>query len=354
MIKPSHDNERPLRYGIVGVGGWGTKRRASLRAAGGFEIVGGVDVRREAFDEAAREEGRSIAQYPSVGALCEDSSIEAVFICTPAQLHVEQAMTAARAGKAIFTEKPLGPDPVACRELVRYCEAHHIPHGHGFSMRFTPHWQHVKTILDSGQLGRIVSVSAATMSTAGLYFPPDNWRFRAGENPGGPLFQCGIHKIDLLRFLFGDGRWISGVKRSDFTNSPTEDSMILLGEFGGVTCTLHCHYVASYRHAIEIYGTDGDLFITDHPPRIEIKRTDLKSFHEPVIDITADVPRSDAETQALRDFAMAVRQRRQPIMNGRDGLRAVELVVEAASVAVEHRHLVDGSNPNHSQSGKTR
>ena len=326
---------QPVRYGIVGVGGFGGYRRQSLRQASGFEIIGGVDLRAEVFSQAEKEEGRALKQYPSLEALIADPRIEAVFISTPAHLHVEQAMLAAQAGKAIFVEKPLGHDPKACLELVEYCEKHNIPHGHGFSSRYKPLWQYVKQILDSGALGRVISVSAATMHAGGLAFPPDDWRFLAGRNPGGPLFQCGIHDIDNLRFLLGEGRWLAGYVNRTVTPSPTDDAYVLIGTFGGVPVTLHSLYVAAYRHVMEIYGTKGDLFINDQPEKLEQKFTDLKTDFEPVFDIREKIPPTDAEGNSLRDFAAAVREKRQPKMNGREGLKTLELVFAATKRATE-------------------
>jgi predicted dehydrogenase len=325
----------PVRYGIIGVGGFGKHRRQTLRQAGGFEMLGGMDVRGEALVEAEKEEGRPLQRYVSVEALAADPRIEAVFISTPAYRHVEQAMTVAKVGKAIFVEKPLGHDPKTCLELVEYCEKKHIPHGHGFASRYKPIWQYVKQLLETRTLGQVVSVSAATMHAGGLAAPPDNWRFLAGKNPGGPLFQCGIHEIDNLRFLFGEGQWLAGYVHRTITPSPTDDSYVLLGAFGGVPVTLHSHYVAAYRHAMEIYGTKGDLFITEYPQKLEQKFTDLKSGFEPVFDIQEKIPPTDAEGDSLRDFAAAVRERRQPKMNGREGLKTLDLVFAATKIATE-------------------
>jgi predicted dehydrogenase len=322
-----------VKYGIVGVGGFGAQRRERLRKCGAFEIVGGVDIREEAFTKAESEEGCPLKHYASVEELVTDSAIEAVFISTPASLHVPQAMLAAKAGKAVFCEKPLGPNRDECLALVEYCEQNRIPHGHGFSARFMPLWQEVKRIVNAGTLGQVVSVSAATMHTGGLAFSGDNWRFKAADNPGGPLFQCGIHKLDTLRFLFGEGRWLAGVVNRTITASPTDDAYVLLGEFGGIPTTFHSHYVASYRHAMEIYGTKGDLFITEFPDKLEHKITDLTSGFEPVHNLTEKIPPTDAEGDELRDFANAVRERRQPAMSGREGLKSLDLVFQAAMFA---------------------
>lgn len=319
------------------MGGFGGARRKTLRDAGCFEIVGGIDVRDDIFGIAEKEEDKKIKRYPSVEAMAADPEIEAVFISTPAHLHVEQAMIAARAGKAVFVEKPLGHDRAANLELVEYCEKNNIPHGHGFSSRFFDLWRHVKKMLEDGTLGKIVSVSATTMHAGGLAGSPDNWRFVGDRNPGGPLFQCGIHKIDLLRFLFGEGKWLAGYVNRTITASPTDDAYVLLGEFGGVPTTLHSHYVAAYRHAMEIYGTKGDLYITEYPVKLEYKATDLTAGFEPVYNIIEKVPKTEAELESLRDFAQAIREKRQPKMSGREGLISMDMVFAAVKVATEIR-----------------
>lgn len=326
---------KKVRYGIAGVGGFGAKRRQTLRESGAFTILGGVDPQSDTFIKAEEEEGVALKRYASIEEMVADPQIEAVVISTPAALHVPMAMIAARAGKAIFCEKPLGHDHAECLELVTYCEQNKIPHGHGFGSRYAPIWQEVKRYLHEGVLGEIVSVSAASMQTSGLALEADNWRFEPKKNPGGPLYQCGIHKIDILRFLFGEGRWLSGVVQRRITATPTDDAYVLLGEFGEVPTTFHSHYVASYRHAMEIYGTRGDLFITEFPTKLEHKMTDLTSGFEPIHDRTASIPPCEAEQESLRDFAQAVRERRQPLMSGREGLRSLELVFEAARIAEE-------------------
>lgn len=304
-----------------------------LRDSGSFEIVGALDPRDEAISAAEAEEGKTIRRYESMAELCADPQVEAVFIATPAHLHLAQGWEAARAGKALFIEKPLGHDLKECRKLVEYCEANNIPHGHGFSVPLKPLWVEVKRLLDTGLLGQIVSVAVSSMSTGGYYFPPDNWRFKKDKNPGGQLFQCGIHKIDMIRRLLGEGTWHAGFVRRDITSAETDDGYVLMGEFGSVPVTFHSHYVAAYRHTMEIYGTEGDIFVTEFPDKLEYKKTDFTGGVEPVLDWTGKIPDLDPCGCAMRDFAAAVRERRQPLMNGRDGLRALELIFEAIRIS---------------------
>ena len=88
---------------------------------------------------------------------------------------------------------------------------------------------------------------------------------------------------------------------------------------------------------MEIYGTKGDLFITEYPIKLEYKATDLTAGFEPVYNIIEKIPKSSGEHASLIDFADAVRERKQPLMNGREGLKSLELVFTATKIATEIR-----------------
>jgi len=305
-----------------------------MAATGCFELVGALEPDDKAFEAACEEEGKALRRYASIEEVVADARVEAVFISSPPEFHLPQALLAARSGKAIFTEKPLGHDLEQARELVAYCLRHAIPHGHGLEVRFSPLWQHVKHLLDCGTIGRVISVSMASMHSGGLVFSPHDWRNKPEVNPGGPLFQCGIHKIDLMHFLFGRGRWEAGRVYNQVTESPVDDGYVLLGEFGSIPVTFHSHYVCSYRHAVEIYGMRGGLFCTESPTTLLLKQTEHGSGRESLADITAEIPAVNRRVDSLADFAAAVRERRQPVpMNGEYALAALEMVFEAVSIS---------------------
>jgi len=189
-------------------------------------------------------------------------------------------------------------------------------------------------MLEQKALGRIVSITVTCQHTGGLAFNHDNWRFQKETNPGGPLFQCGIHKIDILLYLFGKGHWKSGYVQRQITETQTEDSYVLLGDFDNIQTTFHSSYVSCYRQAMEIYGTEGNLVIEEHPDRLIHKETNLNARREPTINLTGCIPKSDAEKNSLIDFSRAVREQRQPLVNGRNGLEALEIVFEAVKICL--------------------
>ena len=120
-----------------------------MREAGGFEIVGALDPSDDAMAKPESEEGKVLRRYQTMRELCADPAVEAVFIATPAYLHLAQGWEAVRSGKAGFIEKPLGHDLEDCRRLVDYCEANHIAHGHGFSSPLKPIGVEIKPELRS-------------------------------------------------------------------------------------------------------------------------------------------------------------------------------------------------------------
>lgn len=338
MIHDSNTILSPLknrvRAAICGAGGFGRTRRRQMASTGCFDLLGALEPDDDAFEAACEEEGKRLRRYGSIEEIAADPQIEAVFISSPPEFHLTQALLAAQSGKAIFTEKPLGHNWERARELVSYCLSHDIPHGHGLEVRFSPLWQHVKHLLDCNTIGRVISVSVASMHSGGLFFSPCDWRNKPEVNPGGPLFQCGIHKIDLMHFLFGPGRWEAGRVYSHVTQSPVDDGYVLLGEFASIPVTFHSHYVCSYRHAVEIYGMHGGLFCTESPTSLHLKRTDPESGQESLSDITAETLPGNRRGESLADFAAAVRERRQPaMMNGELALKALEMVFEAVSIS---------------------
>jgi len=325
------------------VGGFVATRRKNLRECGVFSLVGGIEINDSTFERAAAEEGPDFQRFQTIEEACRHA--DAVFICTPAHLHLEQAWVAARAGKAIFVEKPLAHKLEEARQLVEYCERNNLAHGHGLTLRHAPSSRLIKQLLDTGLCGKVVSAAATSMHSGGFAHPPDNWRFDADHNPGGPLFQCGIHKIDLLRWLFGEGEWAAAYTGSDVTGTTTEDSYVLMGRFGAVPCTLHCHYVTAYRHSLEIYGTKGNLYLTEYPARLLWQRRSGTHGVEMLEDLSDQLPTDSSESEALCEFAEAVRERRQPKTNGRDGLAALELVIEAANCAKSSQSNWDAAEP---------
>ena len=130
---------------------------------------------------------------------------QAALICTPDQLHTAPALAALEAGYDVLLEKPMATNLAECRLLVAAEKAHgkqlHICH----VLRYTPHFQKMKTVVESGVLGEIINVShrenVAWWHMAHS-FVRGNWRNTAASSPM-ILAKC-CHDLDILIWLLND------------------------------------------------------------------------------------------------------------------------------------------------------
>jgi predicted dehydrogenase len=318
-----------IRAGFIGVGGFGGARRLWVRESGRFETVAGFDVSREAMDVAKRDEGIAFEVAESVEALVRRDDLDVIFVTTPAHLHVEHCLAAARVGKHVFVEKPLSHDLSAARELVRVCGERKLILGIGFTMRQQPGAFLCKQLIDAGELGTIVAANIANMHSGGLTIPAENWRFRPELNPGGPLFQLGVHELDLLRWWFGDGEVVSAISRQGVSGKCTPDAFTLLMRFGDVAATLHAHYVCAYQHGAQIFGTKANLYYALDPETVTIQR---QGGGQKETRQVLELPRV-SEVDAMIEFADAIREARPYRPNGDDGIATLKMVHDAVELA---------------------
>jgi predicted dehydrogenase len=312
-----------IRVGFIGVGGFGAARRRWVRESGRFDLVCAFDPSRAAIDAARGEEG-SFDVAESIESLVQREDLEVVFITSPPHLHVEQAMLVAGAGKHVFVEKPLSHDLDAARELVRFCDERKLLLGVGFTMRSQPGALLCKQLIDAGELGTIVAANITNMHSGGLSIPADNWRFKPEWNPGGPLFQLGVHELDLLRWWFGEGRVVSAIDRTGISGKPTADAFTVLLRSGAIAATLHAHYVCPAHHGAQIFGTKANLYYTLNPETVTIHRLSEAPQQLELPPVS--------EVDAMCSFANAVRDRTPYAPNGDDGIATLKMVYDA----VEH------------------
>ena len=127
---------------------------------------------------------------------------QAAFVCTQDHLHAEPTLAALRAGYDVLLEKPMAPTPEACRKLVATAEETgrqlHISH----VLRFTRHFTKMREIIQSGDLGEVVSVSHRENVSwwhMAHSFVRGNWRRKEDSAPI-ILAKC-CHDLDILIWL---------------------------------------------------------------------------------------------------------------------------------------------------------
>jgi predicted dehydrogenase len=137
--------------------------------------------------------------YGSYDELLSDPEIEAVYNPLPNHLHVPWSIAAARHGKHVLCEKPIGLSVAEARQLIEVRNETGIHIGEAFMVRTHPQWLRAREIVRSGEIGELLSIV-----TSFSYFnrDPDNVRNQP-EWGGGALLDIGCYPIQISRYLFG-------------------------------------------------------------------------------------------------------------------------------------------------------
>ncbi|MEI6423728.1 MAG: Gfo/Idh/MocA family oxidoreductase, partial [Lentisphaerota bacterium] len=239
---------KKMRIVQVGVGGFGAYRRERMRESGLFELVAAYDLNRKALEKCQEEDGaKPVASFAE---LLEVPDIEALFISTGAKFHAEQVIMGAEKGLHVFVEKPLCATPAEVKSLLEIQRKTGVVIGVGHSdHRSDAVSRTTKTLIDNDQLGTVATFEMTTAHNGGLGIKPGDWRGDPEKNPGGMLFQCGVHAIHELMFYFGSVIEVSAMMKYDVHTTKTADVAICHLKFrSGLIGALNAYHVAPYRH----------------------------------------------------------------------------------------------------------
>jgi phthalate 4,5-cis-dihydrodiol dehydrogenase len=190
-----------LRLGVAGLGKAFSLMVPTFLHHPLLAVTAGADPRAEARKRFA--EDFSAKAFATVQELCAEPSVDAVYISTPHQLHLEHARLAAEAGKHILVEKPMALSLAECRAMIDAARKAKVALVVGHSHSFDAPICRTREIIASGKVGRLRMITALNF-TDFLYRPrrPEELDTEKG---GGVLFNQAPHHIDVVR-LIGGGR----------------------------------------------------------------------------------------------------------------------------------------------------
>src|SRR5919198_4772476 len=198
-----------VKVGIVGLGRWAKVLARAAAKSDQIEIVAGysrTDEKRRAFE---REFG--IPSVASLETMLANRDIAGVILTVPNEQHLPLAVEVARAGKHVYTEKPIAStleEGLAIAELeARYGVTVTVGH----SARLMAGIRRIRAAIDAGELGRVGFIEANFSNERALELTPSTWRWYKDRAPGGPLSQLAIHHFDVLHYLGGEIAEVSSI-----------------------------------------------------------------------------------------------------------------------------------------------
>jgi predicted dehydrogenase len=158
--------------------------------------------------------------------LVSRGDVDIVDINAPSYLHKEMAIRAAQEGKHILCEKPLAFSTADAREIVAEAEKSNIRHQIGFNFRFAPAIRVIRSMIESGRLGKIYHFRGNYLQDF-IMSPdfPKVWRLDKTVAGSGSLGDLGAHVIDLARFLVGEVKTVCGISKTFIGERPIPEGM---------------------------------------------------------------------------------------------------------------------------------
>jgi predicted dehydrogenase len=314
------------------MGWWSDVLADAMKRSREIEIVSCYtrsDAKRQAF---AKKYGCAAA--PSYESILADKSIAAIVNTTPNNVHLETTRAAAQAGKHVFLDKPIANTVADAKAITEACRKAGVVLALGYQRRKESHFRWVKERIDAGVFGKLVNAEANISRDRLGQFDLTSWRYTAEGMPGGVMLQIGIHYSDVLEYLLGPVKAVSGrlaqlVLPGD---NPDVASMVMEHENGALS-TLNASYAsASEYYCMNIYGKEASAYYDLHQGLRFLKRGTERS--EPV-----KVEKNDTIREELEEFAEAVRGRGKPEMDGAASTRSLAVLRAGIKSAREGRRV---------------
>jgi len=262
------------------------------------------------------------------------ADIDAVYISTTNDLHLEQALAAARAGKHVLCEKPLALTTADARKIVAACKQAGVVMGTNHHLRNAGAHRAMREAIAAGRIGRPV----AARVFHSVYLPENlqGWRIMKPEAGGGVVLDITVHDADTLRFVLAD----DPVEIAAFTQSAgmagggLEDGAMCVWRFkSGVIAQSHEGFTTKYAdNGFEVHGTEGSLVARNVMTQKPVGSVTLRTAAGEE-DLSFD--REDLYTRSLRAFHAAIRGEGRPAATGEDGvwsLSCAEAALESARI----------------------
>ncbi len=192
-----------IRTGIIGTGGRGQHLLKEILRQEGVKVVAACDIKpdrlSQAISLASRDNPVSVSDYRR---LLDTKEVDAVFIVTPCDLHVEMAIAALQAGKHIYLEKPVGITPQSIAKLVKAARASKSVLQVGQQLRYDMQLREAIAKVHEGALGKILMVKAQRHSAGDL--PHDasaaDWFFNV-KRSGDVIVEMAVHNLDICNWV---------------------------------------------------------------------------------------------------------------------------------------------------------
>ena len=326
--------ERKIRFGVVGCGRISNNHFDALQKhSDNAEVVAVCDIDPVALKKA--EDAVGAPGYARMESLLEESTADAVVLCTPSGLHPNQAVIAAKYGKHVITEKPMATRWEDGKMMVDACDAAGVRLFVVKQNRHNRTLQLLKRAIEENRFGRIYMVTLNVFwCRPQAYYDSAKWR-GTWEFDGGAFMNQASHYVDLLDWLIGPVESVQAYTGTLARNIEVEDTGVVSikwrsGALGSMSVTM-LTYPKNLEGSITIIGEKGTVRVGG----VAVNEIQHWEFAEPK-DYDEEVKQASYETTSVYGFGhpkyyenvvKVLRGEAEPETDGREGLKSLELLI---------------------------
>jgi len=326
----------PLKIAVMGAGLIGRRHIEGILAEPHTTLSAVIDP-----SDAGRDfvTSKGAAWFSTFAEAIARDRPDGVIVATPNQLHVTNALNVIAAGIPVLVEKPIADKAQAAVALVAAGSKAGVPILVGHHRRHNPMIRQAKQILDSGRLGKILTVQGTFWVAKPDGYFDVSWRREEGA---GPAFINLIHDVDLFRHLFGEVEAVHAMEANSVRMHSVEDSIAVLLRFAsGVLGTLNASdavpspwswemttaenpaFPQQDQSCYQIGGTGGSLAI----PQLALWTNASKpDWLEPLVKERVPFEPADPLAIQLRHFCDVIRREAEPLVSGAEGLATLRVI----------------------------
>ncbi len=320
-----------LRWGLIGASTIAAQHMIGAMRASGGEVIAVMSANADRAKAFATEHAVGRATN-DLAALVGANDVDAVYISTTNELHRDQALAAARAGKHVLCEKPLALSLADARAMVAECRARGLVMGTNHHRRNAATHRAMREAIKQGRIGKPLFARVFHA----VYLPPNlqGWRIDKPEAGGGVVLDITVHDADTLRFVLdAEPVAVSAMtSRVGMGRGGLEDGVMGVVRFSnGVLAQFHDAFTTRYAATgFEVHGEEGSLVGRDCMTQASKGEVALRSAkgEEPL-----RIEHENLYARSVRLFQEAVAGRGAPAATGEDGVKSLSVAIATLEAA---------------------
>ena len=311
-----------VRWGIISTANIGRGRVIPAINQSSYNEVVAVGSRDLAKARAFADDLNIPRAYGSYEELIADPDVDVIYNPLPNSMHAEWSIKCAEAGKPTLCEKPFASDAPEAQTMTDAFTQRNVLFAEGFMYRFHPQTQKVKSLVDSGAIGKVNVVNA----TFNFAIGDDNNIRLSKPLVGGALMDVGCYCINVMRLMTGEEPQQAKAFARIGAQSQVDETLTGILDFpGGAVGHFDCSVRTSGAHTYEIRGTEGRIrvaegFVMDPNREMVIELWQGRDYSR----IT--IPPANSYTIMAEDFADALLNNRPPTYAPQDGVDNMKVI----------------------------